>query len=57
MNIDIFKRAPHNPPHLFLPDTYYILTASIYKQEPLLRSSQRKMDVLEAFLNAAKTYH
>jgi putative transposase len=57
MKNDIFKRAPHNPPHLFLPDTYYILTASIYQQEPLLLSPQRKMEWLESFFHAAKTYH
>ena len=56
MNTDIFKRAPHNPPHLFLPDTYYMLTASTFRQESLLLSPQRKMEWLESFLNAANIY-
>ncbi len=56
MNTPIFKRYPHNPPHLFLPNTVYMLTASIYSKEPLLTSSNRKMDWVEAFIKAAETY-
>lgn len=56
MYTDIFKRAPHNPPHLFLPDTYYMLTASTYQKEPIMESSARKRDWVEAFLKAAEIY-
>ena len=56
MNTDIFKRAPHNPPHLFLPNTFYMLTASTFQQEPLLLSPQRKTEWLESFLSAANIY-
>jgi REP-associated tyrosine transposase len=52
----IFKRAPHNPPHLFLPNTLYMLTASTYQYEPLMQSSKRKMEWLAAFLKAADIY-
>jgi putative transposase len=56
MNSPVFKRAPHNPPHLFLPDAIYMLTASIYEKEPLIASSQRKMEWGDAFVNAAELY-
>jgi len=56
MHNDIFKRAPHNPPHLFLPKTLYMLTASTYPREHLMRSPDRKMAWLESFLKAAEIY-
>ena len=56
MNNDIFKRALHNPPHLFLPDTLYMLTASSYQQEPILLSPVRKLAWLESFIKAAHIY-
>jgi len=56
MKTDVFKRAPHNPPHLFLPNALYMLTASTYEQETLMLSPQRKMEWLEAFLKAAEIY-
>ena len=56
MNNDIFKRAPHNPPHLFLPNTLYMLTASIYQKVNLIESPQRKLEWRDAFLEAAKIY-
>ena len=52
----IFKRAPHNPPHLFLPNAIYMLTASIYQKEPLIASSKRKMEWVGAFYKAAEIY-
>jgi putative transposase len=56
MNNDIFKRAPHNPPHLFLPNTMYMLTASIYQKEPLIASPKRKMEWINSFRKAAQIY-
>ena len=56
MNNDIFKRAPHNPPHLFLPNTLYMLTASIYQNEPLIQSPDRKLQWAESFLKSAEIY-
>lgn len=52
----IFKTALHNPPHLFVADTLYMLTASIYKKADLMRSPQRKLEWQEAFHEAAKIY-
>jgi putative transposase len=52
----IFKTAPHNPPHLFVADTLYMLTASIYKKADLMKSHQRKTEWRQAFCDAAKIY-
>ena len=54
MHSEIFKRYPHDPPHLFLPDCYYMITASIYKKEPVMASAQRKQSWINAFLKAAE---
>ncbi len=51
-----FKTAFHNPPHLFVADTFYMLTASIYQKVPLMESSQRKSEWRDAFHEAAKIY-
>jgi putative transposase len=56
MSNEIFKRAPHNPPHLFLPNTLYMLTASIYQKGPILISTKRKMEWVESFRKAADIY-
>ena len=53
---NIFKRAPHNPPHLFLPNMLYMLTASTYQHKALMLSPMRKMEWIESFLKAAEIY-
>lgn len=57
MNNNVFKRAPHNPPHLFLPNALYMLTASIYQKELLIQTSNRKQQWAEAFLKSAGIYN
>ncbi len=52
----IFKKALHNPPHFFVEDALYMLTASTYKQQPYLHSAQHKLDWIGAFLKASKIY-
>lgn len=56
MHDPIFKRAPHNPPHLFLPNAIYMLTASIYQKEPLIATPKRKTDWVNSFRKAAEIY-
>ncbi len=51
-----FKTALHNPPHLFVDDTLYMLTASIYHKASLMESPQRKAEWQDAFCEAAKIY-
>ena len=52
----IYKTASYNPPHLFVADTLYMLTASIYKKAHFMMSSQHKAEWQEAFYEAAKIY-
>jgi len=52
----IFKRAQHNPPHFFVKDALYMLTASTYEQVPYLNTDQRKLDWISAFLKASEIY-
>jgi putative transposase len=56
MKNQIFKRAPYDPPHWFLPEEFYMLTASTYQREPLMRSARRKSEWLEAFHKSAEIY-
>lgn len=51
-----FKAALHNPPHLFIANTLYMLTASIYQSEYLIQAPQRKAEWREAFHKAAQIY-
>src|SRR5215210_6827066 len=52
----VFKTAPHNPPHLFVAHTMYMLTGSIYERAHLMASRQRKKEWRDAFHAAAKIY-
>ena len=56
MSNAIFKTAPHNPPHLFVNNTFYMLTACIYERAHLMKSHQRKAEWRDAFQEAAKIY-
>ena len=53
---DIFKKAQHNPPHLFRPNALYMLTASIYQKKLLIKSGKRKNEWIDAFLKSASIY-
>lgn len=53
---EVFKPYQHNPPHLFLPNMVYMLTASTYQKENLIHTPERKIQWLNAFLKAAKIY-
>ncbi|HSL42703.1 MAG TPA: transposase [Anaerolineales bacterium] len=56
MSDAIFKTALHNPPHLFVADTLYVLTAAIYEKADLIDSTQRKEQWRDAFHEAANIY-
>ena len=51
-----FKLAPNNPPHLFVANTLYMLTASIYEKGHVIGSPQRKTEWRDAFYEAARIY-
>jgi putative transposase len=53
----IFKKALHNPPHLFVADAIYMLTGSIYQSENLIHSPQRKIEWRDAFHYSANIYN
>ena len=53
----IFKAGHNSPPHMFVADWFYMLTASVYKQQPLIRSSDRKAELVNALYYAAEIYH
>jgi putative transposase len=52
----IFKTAPHNPPHLFVANTLYMLTASIYEKGYLIELPERKAEWRDAVYEAATIY-
>lgn len=52
----VYKAAPNNPPHLFIADSFYMLTASTHHGVALIHSNQRKEEWRDAFLKAAKNY-
>jgi putative transposase len=51
-----FKTALHNPPHRFVANTLYLLTASIYEKIHLIESSPRKVEWRDSFYEAATIY-
>ncbi|HNE69243.1 MAG TPA: transposase [Anaerolineales bacterium] len=52
----IFKKAPHTPPHLFVPNALYMLTASTYRSEPFMQTTERKLNWIKTFLTSAEMY-
>lgn len=53
---EVYKTAPNNPPHLLLPDSLYMLTASTYQSIYLIETSHRKLEWRDAFHEAATIY-
>jgi len=53
----VFKSGRNTPPHLFMGDWFYMLTGSIYKQQPLIRSDNRKREWINALFVASELYH
>ena len=52
----VFKTGNNTPPHLFVPDWFYMLTGSIYKLQPLMQSSNRKREWADALFTASELY-
>ena len=46
------KDYKHNPPHIFMDDTPYFITAATYQKRPLLQSPAIKEDLLLCIKNA-----
>ena len=46
----------HTPPHLFLDNTPYFITAAIYKKRPLLKDPATKNQLLDLIQTTLQTY-
>jgi putative transposase len=53
----VFKPGHFTPPHFFMADWFYMLTGSIYKQQRLMRSDNRKREWVDAIFAASELYH
>ena len=51
-----FKKYWYNPPHLFIDDTPYFITAAIYQKRPLLQSPQLKQQLLNTIQKYFEQY-
>lgn len=51
---DIYKTYPHNPPHYFVPNAMYIVTASLLYKQRLLTDDKRKSIVCEILFERAE---
>jgi len=54
---NVFKSAPHNPPHWFMANATYMLTASIYQSSNVIYSPKRKIAWRDSFIEAANLYN
>jgi putative transposase len=52
----VFKPGHHTPPHFFMADWFYMLTGSIYRQQPLMQSNDRKKEWVDALFIASELY-
>jgi putative transposase len=53
---DILKKYKHNPPHLFLDNTYYMITSGTYKKLPHLRKDDDKKLLLEVIKESCEKF-
>ena len=56
MTNGIFKTGNHTPVHLFRTNAMYMLTASIYGNEHLMKTGVRKAEWRDSFYKAAEIY-
>lgn len=47
---------PHRPPHIYLDDTYYFITASTFHKKLYFNTNQKKKLILSALKNAINNY-
>jgi putative transposase len=53
--MDILKKYKHNPPHAFIPNAAYFITASTYLRKRLLTSDVTKEKLLEYMIKTLDT--
>jgi putative transposase len=54
---EIFRAYPHNPPHLFLPNVAYLITARMWRRERMMDTADKKAFFFHALMNQAAAYH
>ncbi len=52
-----YKVYPHNPPHLYMDQYYYMITAVNYKKRLLIRHDSAKKILLETIREFCQKYH
>jgi len=50
----VFKKYPHNPPHLFLPNAYYMITGVTLRKEKLFNTFEKKSFLCETLLDRSR---
>lgn len=43
----MYKQYPHNPPHLFIPNSIYMITSGLINKKPILDTDYRKQLVCD----------
>lgn len=51
------KKYEHNPPHKFLPNCKYFITASTFNKIKLLCSNESKLKLLEYIMRSVENYN
>ena len=46
---DVFKKYEHNPPHLFVSNAKFFITASTYEKHPYFKTDESK-EALQKYL-------
>lgn len=52
-----YKRYTHNPPHIFVDDAYYFLTAATYNKIKYFNTAERKDFLEESICDIFQRYH
>ena len=54
---EIYRVYPHNPPHLFLPDVAYIITARMRNQKQVMDTAEKKAFFFRELVTQAESFH
>ena len=54
IDMEIYKTYPHNPPHFFSPNAFYMVTASTTGRSPVLDSDEKKRFFCETLFSRAE---
>lgn len=57
MNDEILKKYKHNPAHLFLDNTYYMITGGTYKKIPYFKNDEDKKLLLKIINEFCEKFH